>query len=153
MLNSKNLFIAIAVALLFVASYTFAQNNNGTEKYSQVRIYATSDNDFVKMGNAGLFLDGGIHKKGLYFETWLSESEISMLKNSGVSYQITINDWMEYYNSIPNMTAMEIQSALKKSKDEFDVSHSIYGTMGGHLKVAEINAKLDSLRLQYPTLV
>jgi carboxypeptidase T len=152
MFNFKNLLVFF-VALLFVANFTFAQNNNGIEKYSQVKIFATSPSDFQKVQNAGLFLDGGIHKPGLYFETWLSESEIAMLKNSGVSYNVTIDDWMQYYNSIPKMTSGQVQEALQKSKDDFNVSHSIYGTMGGHLKVAEINAKLDSLRLQYPTLV
>ncbi|MCX6165139.1 MAG: M14 family zinc carboxypeptidase [Ignavibacteriae bacterium] len=152
MFNFKNL-LAFLIALLFIANFTFAQNNNGIEKYSKVRIFATSDNDFAKMGNAGLFLDGGIYKKGLYFETLLSESEIMLLKNSGVPYQVTIDDWMQYYNNLPKMTEKQIQEAMQESKDEFNIYHSIYGTMGGHLKVGEVINKLDSLRIQYPSLV
>jgi carboxypeptidase T len=155
MLNLNKFALIVFVALYAFINFAFVQKiyGNENEKYSQVRIYATSPSDFQKIQNAGLYLDGGIHKPGLYFETLLSESEIAMLKNSGVSYQITISDWMEYYNNIPKMSARQIQEAIQQSKDDFNVSHSIYGTMGGHLKVAEINAKLDSLRLQYPTLV
>jgi len=155
MLNFNKLALIVFIVLYSFVNISFAQKvyNNENEKFSKVKIYTTSDNDFRKMGNAGLFLDGGIYKKGLYFETWLSENEIAMLKNSGVPYEITIDDWMEFYNSLPKMTDVEIRNALQKSKDDYDVSHSIYGSMGGHLKVAEINNKLDSLRIQYPTLV
>jgi carboxypeptidase T len=155
MSNSNKFTLIVFIVLYCFANICLAQKvyNNENEKYSQVRIFATTDNDFRKIENAGLFLDAGIYKKGLYFETWLSEREIAMLKNSGVSYQVTIDDWMEYYNSIPKMTESEIQEALQKSRDDYSVSHSIYGSMGGHLKVAEMINKLDSLRIQYPTLV
>jgi carboxypeptidase T len=150
MFNFKNLFIVLLVVLLSAASLTFAQNNNGTEKYSQVRISITSDNDFKKLGDAGLFLDGGIYKKGLYFETWLSETEIAMLKSSGVPFQITVDDWMSYYNEMQRINYIP---PTLVGNDAYTITHSIYGTMGGHLKWEEALAKLDSMRLQYPTLV
>lgn len=151
----KVFLLSLGVLLILLSGVTYSQKNSKSvqEKYSQVRIYATSENDFRKINSTGLFLDEGISKPGLYFETWLSESEISMLNRSGVSYQVTIPDWMEYYKSYPKMTESEVKAALEKSERDFSVSHSIYGTMGGHLKVAEIINKLDSLRIQYPTLV
>jgi len=151
---SKNFYTFIFVVLCFLVNISFAQiHDNGNEKYSQVRIFATSDNDFNKIQNAGLFLEGGIHKKGLYFETWLSETEISNLQKSGVPYQVTVDDWMQYYNSFPPLSSKQYNDIMKKSKDEFNVYHSILGTMGGNLKWEEMIAKLDSLRTQYPSLV
>ena len=148
-------FFTFAVMLFVIMSITIlnAQNTGVQEKYSQVRILSTTQSDFYRINAVGLFFDGGVMKKGEYFETLLSESEIALLNKSGVPYQVTIEDWAAYYNGLPKMSEMDIQSALKYSKDKYAVSHSIYGTMGGHLKVEEINAKLDSLRLQYPTLV
>ena len=150
MFNSKNLFLTLLFILFSIASLSLAQNSNGTEKYSQVRIYATSENDFKKIGDAGLFFDGGIGKKGLYFETWLSESEISMLKNSGVPFDITVDDWITYYNEMQRINYISPDIILT---DAYTISHNIYGTMGGHLKWEEAIAKLDSMRLEYPSLV
>jgi hypothetical protein len=113
----------------------------------------TSQHDFEKLSNSGLNLDGGIYKKGLYFETVLSEDEMRMLQNSGVSYQVTIDDWMAYYNNIPNLTPQQIQEQMKMSVNAYTITHSIYGTMGGHLTYSQVANKLDSMRLQYPTLI
>lgn len=153
----KNLLLSafiLAFAVLFIST-SIAQNNGSTgqEKYSKVRISVRSDYDFKKLTNNDLHLDGGIRKPGEYFETWLSESEIELLKKSGVSYSVEIADWMEYYNSINKMSPAEIQQALLKSQVDYSVSHSIYGTMGGHLKWAEAIQKLDSLSIEYPSLV
>jgi carboxypeptidase T len=150
MYNFKNLLLAFFIVLLSIANITFAQKENGAERFSQVRIFVTSENDFKKMGNAGLFLEGGVFKKGLYFETWLSESEIAMLKNSGVPFEITIDDWIKYYTEMQRINFVSPNIELT---DAYTINHSIYGTMGGHLKWEEAIAKLDSMRLQYPNLV
>ena len=152
----KNLLLTafiLAFALFFTS--TFAQNNpsSGQEKYSKIRIFAKSEYDYKKLTAADLHLDGGIRKPGEYFETWLSETEISLLKKSGVAYSVEIEDWMKYYNSLPKMSPAEVQQALTKSAMEYSVTHSIYGTMGGHLKWEEMINKLDSLTLEYPSLV
>ncbi|MBI5402175.1 MAG: T9SS type A sorting domain-containing protein [Ignavibacteriae bacterium] len=136
--------------LLLSANFAFAQNSNGTEKYSQVRISMSSESNFKKLSDVDLHLDHGIYKKGLYFETWLSETEISLLKQSGVPYEVTIDDWMAYYTSSQRSNYFNPNIKLT---DAYTINHSIYGTMGGHLKWAEAIAKLDSMRQQYPTLV
>jgi carboxypeptidase T len=153
MLNLFKSTLLLFIVFLFVIGTAYPQKNNEQEKYSKVRIFATSVSDFQKIQNNGLFFDGGINKPGQYFETWLSADEIVMLKASSVPYQVLIDDWYSYYSSLPKMSAFDVQKAIQESADNYNVYHSIYGTMGGHLKVAEINAKLDSLRLQYPTLV
>jgi hypothetical protein len=76
-----------------------------------------------------------------------------MLKKSGVAFNILVNDWKEYYNNQPKMTASQMRNSINESSELFGVSHSIYGTMGGFLTYAEVNAKLDSMRLEYPGLI
>jgi len=101
----KNLLLLAFIILLipFLSANLFAQNNDGTgqEKYSQVRIFATSQSDFQKIQNAGLFLDGGVHKQGLYFETTLSDYELYLLRKSGVPFDILVDDWIKYYQNLP----------------------------------------------------
>ncbi len=122
-------------------------------KYSEVRIYATNENDFKKMSAKGLTIDHSIRKPGFYLDAWLSEYEIDLLIKSGVRYEILVNDWNEYYNNQPKMSHLEINAQMKSAKEKDNVSHSIYGTMGGYLKFSEVVAKLDSMRLEYPQFI
>jgi murein tripeptide amidase MpaA len=148
------------ILLLFFVLYFFPCNlfsqkvySQEQQKYSRVRIYTARTSDFQKMQDAGLFTDGGIYKPGRYFETWLSEYEINLLKNSGVPYEVTIDDWDKYYKSLPKMTEAEMQAAMHQAYIKDNIVHSIYGTMGGFLKYSEVVARLDSMRLQYPNLI
>jgi murein tripeptide amidase MpaA len=104
------------------------------------------------MMEAGLLIDHAIRKPG-YLDVWLSADEINMLKNSGVPYEILIRDWNEYYDNLPKMSYPEMQRQINESRELYNVSHSIYGSMGGFLTFTEVVAKLDSMRLEYPELI
>jgi carboxypeptidase T len=153
--------IMIAAAAYFSVNgfnLIFTQQDDQTiqgEKVSKVRIFATNDNDFKKMQQQDLFLDDGIYKPGLYFETVLTTAEIDRLKRSGVNYEIVIDDMDAYQKNLPKMTESEIQDAMKYSEEVYDVTHNIYGTLRnmGYLKYSEMVAKLDSMRIEYPNLV
>ena len=155
MKNVKVTVFLVFVLVCLISLNAIAQKtlDNENQKYSKVRINSTSSNDFLRMQNAGLYLEGGLNKPGNYFETWLSNDEISMLKKSGVSFQILIDDWKTYYNSIPQMTSSEFKKAMDKSRKEYNVTHNIMGSMAGFLKRQEVINKIDSMRLQYPNLV
>lgn len=135
------------------AFYLQDDSSNSQPKYSQVRIFAANENDFNKMVNAGLIIDHANTKPGQFLDAWLSEYEMSLLQHSGVPYQVLVDDWMEYYNSQPKMTDAEISSQMNQAYETDNISHSIYGSMGGYMTYAEVVAKLDSLRMWYPQFV
>jgi len=140
--------------IIFISSQVnpaFSQEHRN-ETYSQVRIFANTESDFEKIENSGLHIDHAVRKID-YTDAWLSKSEIDLLKKSGVFFQTLINDWNKYYESLPKMSLFEMQKAISDSKDVYNVSHSIYGTMGGFLRFGEVVAKLDSMRLEYPNLI
>ena len=164
------LFIAFTIAIALSSNTSFSKNESGSlginksisgdksseskqSKYSEVRIYATNENDFKRMTDLGLSIDHSIRKPGFYLDAWLSEYEIDLLKRSGVSYEILNADWDEYFNAQPKMTHQEKIYQMNKAKEKDNVSHSIYGTMGGYLKYSEVVAKLDSMRLEYPQFI
>ncbi|HRI84815.1 MAG TPA: M14 family zinc carboxypeptidase [Ignavibacteria bacterium] len=149
-----NLMILAAVFFLILFKSAGSQNSQNfkQEKYSQVRIFSQGENADKRIIDAGLLIDHAVRKAD-YTDAWLSESEIKMLDNSGVPYNILIPDWENYYESLPKMSRSEIQKSISNSSAQFNVSHSIYGTMGGFLKYSEVTAKLDSMRLQYPDLI
>ena len=128
------LFLLIVLSLNFSA---FSQSQN-EEKYSQVRIMIKDVSDVERIEKVGLFLDHGINKPGLYFETWLSETEIQLLSNSGVPFQITIDDWASYYQERQRLNAI---SSDIIPIEGFDITHSIFGTMGGHFKMGRSDWK------------
>lgn len=123
------------------------------QKYSQVRIYNTSEADFQRIESAGLHIDHAITKIGNYSDAWLSEYEISLLKASGVPFEVLVDDWQTFYDSKPKMTPGEIETSIQKSAEAFSVAHSIYGTMGGYMTYAEVVSKIDSMRLWYPQFI
>ena len=142
--------LVAAFVCVLCAGIAFSAN---LEKFSQVRIFATSPTDFTRIEAAGLYIDHALTKPGYYSDAWLSASEIELLKKSGVSYQILIDDWDSYYASFPVMTQAQREAAIRESARQYNVSHSIYGSMGGFLTYAEVVAKLDSMRLEYPNYV
>jgi hypothetical protein len=148
-------FGIMSVTLLGSAS-NYNENSavqNSNPKYSLVKVFIGNDQDMKSIMREGLFFDHVHQHESGYFETWLSENEIEMLSRSGVPYQISVDDFESYYNSLPKMTNAEIEMALEKSAEDFNVTHNIYGTMGGYLTLAEVINKLDSMRIEYPNLI
>jgi len=144
------LLVCFVLAISAWSSTTSVTDNN--PKYSLVKVLIHSDQDMKNIMRQNLFFDHAESHEG-YLETWLSENEIGKLKLSGVNYEIVVPDADEYFNSRPQMTQAEIDAAIQKSAEEFNVTHSIYGTMGGYLTFAEVVSKLDSMRIQYPNLI
>ncbi|MDZ4712908.1 MAG: M14 family zinc carboxypeptidase [bacterium] len=140
------------ILLILIHSYSAGQDAFVNEKYSQFRIHSDNSGAAEKIMKAGLLIDHAVRKPH-YTDAWLSHQEIEMLKKSGVSYTVLVADWKRFYDELPKMTSRELTDAMNNSKDAYNVSHSIYGTMGGFLKYSEVNAKLDSMRLQYPNLI
>jgi len=158
-MSKINHALKIVVAAFFISSFIAATTNNNSnetnphEKYSKVKVFAKNDYDIKKLMSEGLFFDHAESVGGEFIETWLSETEIEMLKNSGIPYEIKIEDWDRYYSEQPKMTQSEVEDAIQNSIAEYNISHSIYGSMGGYLIFSEVINKLDSMRIQYPNLI
>ena len=156
-MNSRRTILILAVLIITggIFFYGFNSGNNSSypqEKHSQVKIFASDKSDFDRIENAGLHLDH-VESMDNYVIAWLSSSEIESLKKSGVGYQVTVEDWMEYYNSRPQMTESEMKAAIENSESDYNISHSVYGSMGGYMTYQQVINKLDSMRLEYPGLI
>ena len=164
---NKSIYLSVILSMIivcFVSLSSFSpkdstENNNVTfpevqEKYSEVRIYAKTEADFKKIADADLHIDHANRKAGYYLDAWLSEYEIGLLKKSGVPYEILVDDWLEYYNKRQQNTDQnEINEQIENAKQKDNVTHSIYGSMGGFLTFNEVVSKLDSMRLEYPQFI
>jgi uncharacterized repeat protein (TIGR01451 family) len=147
--NMKSLMAALLCVFLVEMAISSTQ-----EKFSQVRIFATNASDFKRIQDAGLFIDHANTKLGHYSDAWLSEAEIELLRKSGVPFEILFEDWESYRRTLPPTTDAEMQRQMQQSRELFNVSHSIIGTMGyGYLSYNEVLNKLDTMRIEFPQLI
>ncbi len=141
------------LTILFVLIYMFSANGvSANEKYMQIRLTGSPEVLSNALKLADVHIDHAIRKDS-YLETWLSQTEVDALRRAGIQYQVLIPDWDAYYSSLPKMSNAEIQKSIQYTTDALNISHSIYGTMGGFLKWTEVIAKLDSMRAEYPQLI
>lgn len=154
------IFLVVFSALIFFAvnAFNFGTENNSEASYKQpkfsnVRIYATNDQDVNRLMNAGLFIDHANTKPGKYMDAWLSEDEMKSLQASGIPYEVLIDDWDTYYNNLPKMSESDIQKQMQELKDDYNITHSIYGTMGGYMTYDTVVSRLNQMRQEYPQFI
>lgn len=141
-----------AFTFLFALLLISFSDNYAQEKYSLIRINGDPEVLSAALSTYDLHLDHITRQKD-FFEAWLSQTEIEALKSSGVPFQTVVADWGNHYASLPKMTAGEISKSIAYTSDAYNITHSIYGTMGGYLRWSEVTNKLDSMRLEYPNLI
>src|SRR6478672_9514743 len=93
----RKLYLSLYV-LLFVTN-TFAQN----QKYYRVQIFS-DDAGLQHLAIAGIGFDHGEYNKGHWFISDFSERELNIIRHSGYSYKVLIDDVATYYverNKIP----------------------------------------------------
>jgi hypothetical protein len=142
----------LLIILLFMAAKGFAQT---PELYHRVKINTGKDG-LNKLARAGIAVDHGTYKKGVYFITDLSESEIQAVKQVGLTYTVLIEDVSSYYRK-----RNEKKSAGKPTGAEGCTECETYatplnfqlGSMGGFFTYQQMLNVLDSMKSKYPSLI
>jgi hypothetical protein len=139
----KTLFIFL---LAFVIS-VFPQN------YKKVKILISNQFDLSKAVQLSLDLEEAQHDKNGNISLFVNDDELSELQQSGLGYEVLIDDWKAYYNSRPVLNEEE-KSLIKMESDmNFGVSGFKFGSMGGYYIFDEIVADLDTMFQLYPNLI
>lgn len=141
------LFIALSVTV-----NSFAQE---PELYHRVKVN-TGASGLAAMAEAGIAVDHGMYKKGVYFITDLSASEIEKVKTLGLSYTIEIEDVSKYYrerNKQPNGGKPTGAAGCIACETYATPSDFELGSMGGFFTYQEMLDILDSMKSKYPALV
>nr|HMT13083.1 M14 family zinc carboxypeptidase [Ignavibacteria bacterium] len=153
----KAIYTSISLIILaaFLGGYNminYKESNNPTETYSKVKIKPAAleqvkiliQNDITIEHFEGNFEEG--------IEVVINQNEITRLKATGIPYEIMIADMNDFYINRPLPTPEEMMRG-KTIQQNDNVAGFSYGTMGGFHTYTELVQKLDSLRLQYPTLI
>jgi carboxypeptidase T len=151
--SMKLLLLIIIFPLLFLNSNGL-QSQEIQEKHSLVKIYIETENDMNRIMQEDLHFDHAEHFGDGTMQTWLSESEISLLRKTGIRFEIIIDDGLkDFLERNNNINQSELEQSFLQSVMQYNVTHNILGTMGGYLTFAEVINKLDSMRIEYPNLI
>lgn len=161
-MKARFLLTLILFTLITLVCVKFSFNNStgnyseGTlapeEKYSQVKVNISSPNDLLLLEQNDITVEHyqGSLSRGITLV--INQPEVERLKTTGLSYNIEIPDMDEYYRNRPLPTEQDMIRSIQ-IKEADNIAGFSYGSMGGYYTYAEVVQKLDSLRLQYPTLI
>jgi len=145
----KAFLYTIASALLFILSttYSFAQ----AEKHHRIKLF-TDQKGLEKLSELGVGIDHGESKIGYYFISDFSDSDLNVIKKSGIKYQILIEDVGKFYET-QNTNSLTRQNSNSNSLGSNAGCNNIgnyilpdnfsYGSMGGYLIVWQKNIHLS----------
>jgi carboxypeptidase T len=139
-------YIIIFLTFLLISD-GFSQN------YKQVKIFLKNIKDVEILNKNGLEFDHPHYTKDKSIEVFLNDSEFELLKSSGFRYEILIEDWYSYYNNLQKMNDEQQQQVIEESSVKFGVEGFHFGSMGGYMTLAEVNAELDTLKKLFPFLI
>lgn len=143
----------VIMGMLITSTLMLAQ----VQKYSRVKIYA-NDSELHQLIAAGLAVDHGEHKKGIYFISDFSAGDINILKANGAKYEILIDDVSNYYidqnktGLQPKTESLQAMPSCSKMPAYPTPAGFTLGSMGGYFTYDEIMAHLDTMAAKYPNL-
>ena len=139
---------SILLFVLFVFTISvFPQN------IKKVKLFINNNSDIQQAISLQLDLQHSILDKEGNISLYVDENEYQLLVQSNLSYEILIDDWKHYYNSLPVPTQTEKQFIRSESESFFGVTGFDFGSMGGYYTLAEIEADLDEMFQLYPNLI
>lgn len=151
---------------LFIVVCAFSQ---AQMPYSKLRLWAGAS-ELQMLSEHGVPVDHGKYKKNTWFISDFSESEIQVIENLGIQYDVLVKDVKKYYQSrltnghdpmTPHiMGTPHIRShnrsacgASGSSITFTDPANFNLGSMGGYFTYAEFISEIDAMVAQYPNLI
>lgn len=151
-----SLFLSLVIVLgLAFTKFNFLPVESGKsplETYSQVKVFVKDANDLAALQQKDITLE---HYTGHFSEgitLVINQEEIARLNSTGIAYNIEIPNLDEYYRNRPKPTEQDMLNSSSIMQSD-GIRGFSYGSMGGYYTYTEVVQKLDSMRLQYPTLI
>ncbi len=139
----KTLFLFILVLTVSI----FPQN------IKKIKLFLENNSDRQKAYTLSIDLEHSVSDKEGGLILLVDENEFQSISNSGLNYEILINDWKAYYHSLPKLSEGEKEFIKMESEKDFGVTGFGFGSMGGYYTLAEIEADLDEMFSLYPNLI
>ncbi len=151
----KKIILSSILIISFITAADFNQSpvdKSPVEKYSLVKIHVNTQEDMQKLQLNDITVE---HYKGSYsegIELTINQEELARLKNTGLNYEVEIQDLDSYYLNRENPSSADMQNSMN-IRNEDNTDGFSYGSMGGYYTYNEVVQKLDSMKLQFPNLI
>lgn len=129
----------------------FAQN---VEKYYRIQLLGHPNEIIYQLSQKGVAIDHA-HFSNERIIAEVSESELNLIKQTNVQYEILIEDMSKYYQERNERTTAEKVYFISNC-EQFNFPKPSYfhlGSMGGFFTLNEMYQILDSMALLYPNLI
>ena len=149
---------ASLAGLIVLSSHAFfslqlAHGQKASVKFSQVRIYTTSQDDILSIVEAGLAFDHMDYHPG-YFDVILNSYEVNRLGKASLSYDILVDDLEAKYRSEPQLNKAEGENLLADMRQIYNVPQGFeFGSMGGYYTFDEVMSELDEMVSLFPNII
>ncbi len=140
-------FSFIIAVLLILTGAISAQN------YKLIKVNINDEAVKNKLLLTGIDLEETHLDKSGNLEIYVSDDEYLKITATGITPEVLINNWNEYYNSLPKLTEAEKNDFIRESREKYGVEGFGYGSMGGFYTYEEAINQLDSLYARFPALI
>ncbi|MCX8144273.1 MAG: M14 family zinc carboxypeptidase [Bacteroidia bacterium] len=140
-----NLFLIISLSVVY---------SQTQEKYYRIQLLGNPHEIIQRLANKGISIDHA-HFSNERIIAEFSESELRLIDQSNVPYEILIEDMAKYYQQ-RNEEASHQKVQFISNCDQFNFpqpAHFHLGSMGGFFTLNEMYQILDSMALLYPNLI
>src|ERR1035437_3447334 len=103
--------VTIIISFLFVVAIN-------AQTYKKIEIKLNGLRDIELLNKSGIDLEGAISLKEMTAKLYVSEAELRKVSMLGLSYNILIDDWNKYYNSLHSLTKPEMNQILEQNKNQ-----------------------------------
>ncbi len=151
-----NKFLSFLICICSIA--VFSQENRN---YSKAKIHYNTAANYQKLIAAGIPMDHGLHKRGVFFISEFSAQELSTIKALGIEVTTLIKDsytdFIQRNKQItPKNNATQPTSCTTTNtpiKQYPTPTNFSLGSMGGFLTYQEVLDNLDAMHSAYPSLI
>lgn len=128
---------------------------NAQEQHHRIKVFTGADG-LKQMSEQGIAVDHGIVKKGHYFISDFSDTELAALRLLGLPYEVQIEDVAKFYAERNSDKAVERpvdENGCLNCTEYATPANFTLGSMGGFYTYDEMLNILDSMRVKYPGLI
>ena len=140
--------------LIFISPQIIGQ----VEKYSRVKIHFDNGKNIQQLAALGMEVDHGQHKKGHFFVSEFSSTEIALLQKNKFHIEVLSKDVVaefleknKHFQNAPNRG--EITGGCSQGKVIPQPINFRLGSMGGYFTYQEYLSQLDKMAELYPKII
>ncbi len=129
-----------------------------TERYHRVKVFATQPEHFPMLMSTGISMESLEYHPGKFFVAEYSDTELQLLKSTGIPYEILIEDVsLHYQKQNEGVILEELNRQMKQKRNSYfgyttPVNFSL-GSLAGYHTYDEILQELDEMHILFPGLI